>query len=297
MLGNSKLLTMAAIGVIGVGAAMPYWSRHDPSGPLPSSAGNATVLPRVDAFIGQEQEVPQPEIELPAIRKVVSLGASTNGLDAAVPPPNLSGEYPAPISSNATAKQLVDLSPKGYQRVSIAQREPRLNSLEAIAIPVESSGEKAYDAPEPQPKTPRMSIGQRAEQAHWRPQTTTVVASKPVLPEPQPISIPAQTPLPERPAQPRRSHRLVDGDTLPKLAARYLGDEELAWAIFEANRDVLDDPQLLPLKVEIQIPAASEIGALGHGANLAKPTALRSLGAEGGRSRLRLAPLVPGRAN
>jgi nucleoid-associated protein YgaU len=56
-----------------------------------------------------------------------------------------------------------------------------------------------------------------------------------------------------QPAGPRR-HRIVDGDTLRRLAERYLGAADQYLAIFEANRDVLFDPRLLPIGFEIVLP-------------------------------------------
>lgn len=60
-----------------------------------------------------------------------------------------------------------------------------------------------------------------------------------------------------RPA-PARQHRIVDGDTLERLAERYWGDASRAAEIFEANRTILDDPQILPLGKVIRIPPAAE---------------------------------------
>jgi nucleoid-associated protein YgaU len=51
-----------------------------------------------------------------------------------------------------------------------------------------------------------------------------------------------------------QSHRIVDGDTLEGLAQRYLGSADRAREIFEANRDVLADPKLLPIGAELKIP-------------------------------------------
>jgi nucleoid-associated protein YgaU len=51
-----------------------------------------------------------------------------------------------------------------------------------------------------------------------------------------------------------RTHKVVDGDTLPALAARYLGSAKRAGEIYESNRDVLSDPRLLPIGVELKIP-------------------------------------------
>ena len=61
---------------------------------------------------------------------------------------------------------------------------------------------------------------------------------------------------PSLPEAAARSHTIVDGDTLAALAERYLGSPEAAGAIFAANRDVLSDPQILPIGVELKIPRA-----------------------------------------
>lgn len=54
----------------------------------------------------------------------------------------------------------------------------------------------------------------------------------------------------------RRTHLIVDGDTLFYLAERYLGDGERYLEIYEANRDVLKDPDLLVLGAVLRIPPA-----------------------------------------
>ena len=51
-----------------------------------------------------------------------------------------------------------------------------------------------------------------------------------------------------------RTHTVVDGDTLAALADRYLGSSAWAGEIYEANRDVLHDPELLPIGVELKLP-------------------------------------------
>jgi nucleoid-associated protein YgaU len=63
----------------------------------------------------------------------------------------------------------------------------------------------------------------------------------------------AQEALIPPPAETR--HRVIDGDTLPDLAERYLGDAGRAGAILEANRDVLASPELLPIGAMLRIPA------------------------------------------
>jgi LysM repeat protein len=54
--------------------------------------------------------------------------------------------------------------------------------------------------------------------------------------------------------KPPRTHKVKDGDTLPKLAQRYWSDAALAESLFEANREVLAEPDPLPIGVVLQIP-------------------------------------------
>jgi len=51
-----------------------------------------------------------------------------------------------------------------------------------------------------------------------------------------------------------RPYRLRDGDTLESLAERFLGDTRRAEEIFQANRQVLVHPDLLPVGKTIMIP-------------------------------------------
>ena len=58
------------------------------------------------------------------------------------------------------------------------------------------------------------------------------------------------------PALPR-VHVVHNGDTLGRLAKRYLGDERRSLEIFDLNRDVLTNPHLLPIGAELRLPADS----------------------------------------
>jgi nucleoid-associated protein YgaU len=53
-------------------------------------------------------------------------------------------------------------------------------------------------------------------------------------------------------------HRVEDGDTLTKLAVRYLGRAEAFREIYELNRGVLADPDLLPIGAVLRIPARGQ---------------------------------------
>ncbi|MGQ9604998.1 MAG: LysM peptidoglycan-binding domain-containing protein [Thermogutta sp.] len=52
------------------------------------------------------------------------------------------------------------------------------------------------------------------------------------------------------------AHRVQDGDTLPSLAERYLGDGSLWPILYEMNRDRIPSPDLLPLGVSLIVDPA-----------------------------------------
>ena len=55
--------------------------------------------------------------------------------------------------------------------------------------------------------------------------------------------------------EPERTHTVVDGDTLAALAEHYLGSPNRALDIYNANRFLLPSPDVLPIGVELRIPA------------------------------------------
>ena len=55
------------------------------------------------------------------------------------------------------------------------------------------------------------------------------------------------------PGQPR-THQIVDGDSLRALAQRFLGSAERAQELFDANRDVLTSPDVLPIGRRLKLP-------------------------------------------
>ena len=65
----------------------------------------------------------------------------------------------------------------------------------------------------------------------------------------------------EPPRSQPQLHRITDGDTLEALANRYLGSAARAGEIYEANRELLARPDLLPIGEDLKIPPrASEVG-------------------------------------
>ena len=69
------------------------------------------------------------------------------------------------------------------------------------------------------------------------------------------IEAPAVQRAPERlTAGSERTHVVADGDTLPLLAERYLGDARLAQELYMHNQDRLQHPDLLPIGVILKLP-------------------------------------------
>jgi hypothetical protein len=64
---------------------------------------------------------------------------------------------------------------------------------------------------------------------------------------------PPPWPAPEEAAE-LRTHIVADGDSLERLASRYLSDPQRSREIYELNRDVLSAPDLLPIGAELKIP-------------------------------------------
>jgi hypothetical protein len=63
-----------------------------------------------------------------------------------------------------------------------------------------------------------------------------------------------ERPLPPPPPPPPRIHIVQPGDTLRGLAARFLGDARRWPEIFQANRDVISDPDLIRPGMRLVIP-------------------------------------------
>jgi nucleoid-associated protein YgaU len=51
-----------------------------------------------------------------------------------------------------------------------------------------------------------------------------------------------------------QTHTVVPGDTLSKIAQKYYGDASLYPQIFQANRDVLSDPNKISPGQKLRIP-------------------------------------------
>jgi nucleoid-associated protein YgaU len=89
-----------------------------------------------------------------------------------------------------------------------------------------------------------------------------------------------------------RTHVIVDGDSLERLARRYLDDPTRGDEIYQANRELLASPDLLPIGAELIIPQRARPAALDAPlpqSSLAKDPSLRAA-THGNMLRVRLTP-------
>ncbi len=97
-------------------------------------------------------------------------------------------------------------------------------------------------APEPMPYQTMRPVG-------------TLLAPIEGIIETEPSAAPPALVSPSVYEEPREQrHVVADGDTLTKLALRYLGRAEAYRKIYEWNRDVLSTPDLLPIGAVLRIP-------------------------------------------
>jgi nucleoid-associated protein YgaU len=87
------------------------------------------------------------------------------------------------------------------------------------------------------------SEGPPPSTSNWRPPAPTALRAS--VPRPKP-----------------RPYRLRDGDTLERLAERFLGSSQRADEIFQMNRAVLARPDLLPVGANILIPPRAVVDDL-----------------------------------
>ncbi len=76
-------------------------------------------------------------------------------------------------------------------------------------------------------------------------------------PVPAPEAAPTPEPAAEEPAA-EEIYEVQPGDTLGAIAKRFYGKASLYPKIFEANRDILDDPNMIRVGQKLRIPKLDE---------------------------------------
>jgi nucleoid-associated protein YgaU len=112
-----------------------------------------------------------------------------------------------------------------------------------IAPPASVAASFAADTTSKEP----VAIG--SQDAKTAPAEAPPVAVVPIEPTPPEDSVAEPLGEPEE-----RIHIVHDGDSLERLAKRYLGDESRALEIFDLNRGTLENPHWLPIGAELRLP-------------------------------------------
>jgi hypothetical protein len=262
-----KLFIAAVLVVIGLGVAHFL---GEPTSLTQAPGDNATTIPResraagdIDAskpsnvspplLPGRVRLMPQPtdaESTNPTRTKSPALVTVTSPT-LPHPSPNLLGrptEQPVPLANSATHSPQVKLRDEAPRPIGV---EPRPPAVVRRMPPIESVGNPPIGN-----ATTDWSSAVQADFTSDRQSTPAIQTSFSQAPlgseAPAAIS-PPPWPAPDEGAGPRK-HIIVDGDSLARLAERYLQDAQRGHEIFELNRELLSNPDLLPIGAELTIP-------------------------------------------
>lgn len=158
-----------------------------------------------------------------------------------------SAKKPGPDATNVNSKKSAEIKSKPKKQNS--KKAATIKAQDKDFIPPELAHEYRTHAE-------RFEIGKEAsskepsESEHQDAASSATATAQPASRE---------APLAETP----RRHRIAEGDTLARLAEKYLGSRDRYLDLFQANADVLFDPKLIPIGVEIVIPDRTTIVAQG----------------------------------
>lgn len=290
MRGVQKFLAVFAVLAIGVGAALPFRRDEPLTVPSPVAANERSdslvrrqhVPLSVSLGDGNSPAVGldyDNETPPTAAARVAAASEASPAIDAETPPPALARRYqpvadplgPAPARLEPDLPASFPASPA----TSGSADQPPAIDLGALAAerqriahltmpPLEPNGAPA--ASDPYGSAPAL-LGSPVESSpgSLAPQRRVTLRTAPAA-EPNRLAAPPVRPAPrletaqgasDRAADRQirwQRHRIVDGDTLPALALRYLGSESRADEIYQANAQRLPSPHVLPLGVEINVP-------------------------------------------
>lgn len=154
--------------------------------------------------------------------------------------PTLQIRAAAPMAASLSANE-----PNGWAQEQPASRLQPPRSMSGLApMPIAEVGLKSPPPLQPvrllglEFKDPSVQVGDRQEAA-------TSMELSGADREPAELVIPPAV---------TEWHRIVNGDSLESIARTYLGDSRQAMSIYNANRDLLDSPEFLPIGLELRIP-------------------------------------------
>ena len=118
-------------------------------------------------------------------------------------------------------------------------------------------------APEPEPEK-QPAPPTRVDQPSAEPVVIVPPASEITPPAPPVVSeppAPAAPPPPEPELPKPVYHTVVKGDTLSAIAERYYGDARFWNVIYQANRHIITNPNVLQANWKLRIPSPDEVSA------------------------------------
>lgn len=179
---------------------------------------------------------------------------------------------PLPIAEPHSASYRgVDMSPSNSARASDDTRSPALSDARFSTLSPPNLLSAEADAKTRQARFPQRPVESKQRAMSREPFTGPLLRDPTFAPlsddsgqdhwgtkETRAWSM--SMPLPSQDARTREPGRVLkhvvsDGDSLAKLAERYLRDANRAREIYELNQDVLTSPDLLPIGVQLQVPA------------------------------------------
>ncbi len=222
----------------------------------------------------QQQLATLPGPTLPSVAPVLNqwvrlmpdFGATHLNKAEADPPPT---DVPPLLSAadSAAARVAVPVLPEPTQQIVSSKDAPAANRLSQTNMSPRATLRNEAPRPLVVEQTPRTSPSPQAEFPHAAESTATIRAShessdsQVVAAYDAPQLAPPPWGAPDEAESPR-THIIIDGDSLARLAGRYLGDPRRRDEIYELNRGVLTSPELLPIGMELVIPVRSGTPAL-----------------------------------
>lgn len=213
--------------------------------------------------------------KLLAVLSVLALGVSVallNQKEPATPvAPFQPGNAGASFDTGIERRLTTTLKPTGAEMVGGFQAVPSSEPGYKAPTAATSAFDSRNSPPDLPPSYQRTfsPFGTLRTEPEEEPESDEPVAR--VANRPDDSEIVVDAPLAPVPLQ----HKIADGDTLSKLAQRYLGSADRYLEIYTLNRDVLSSPDLLPIGATIKIP---------RGAPAASPAS----------DELKLMPIPPG---
>lgn len=261
-----KLFIAAVILSAGFGLAVLFGPPADPYVPTKSFSGSHRAVD-THALIGQTADgVRNPNTIgstylVPEVSHAPETGlAATNARLSMETKANLPERGPVdspPVDSHPQAR-LVGVGASPQQLDGYAESRPQVSALPQAGV--QASAESAVaTVVYPRAVSPEVPSGRDQQEPLALPSPPVLQASFDSPGRSEASGPPALNPIRSDPPAytAPRTHIIADGDSLPRLAERYLGDPQRGQEIFALNEGVLTHPDLLPIGVELRIPPRS----------------------------------------